>query len=709
MTAIETIRERRQNAVKRALGVLEVCKTADAETRGSLLKSVVSSLTDSAVVSAWIALTASEQDANIRRNMIRSLANVDFRQIQDLPACITLLVSCLNDPDSRAWALDALSRLAPADPAVIDPLIAIYEKQRSAKDQREILSALCQRDEFPPQLCAFMISKLDTFDADFKTYIVARLLSQDALPTASFEKLLLPSEPTRIKFIVMEHIADRSLTQDKAVTAVLQSDKDSACRLEAVWLLTESGELSPDCVAAILKAAMADPAPKVRENALLSFEHTLNKSPRVIEFLLQALDKETRPEYVRLILHLTMPHLQRHSKIIEAYTRFLSKNVDSKLAAEFYEALAKAIAWMPQLVDALIVSYTNEKDDRTKAALLKALATVVAQDERLVKIYVDALKLPEPQIQQWGIDGLMMLPLSEKNVPIVAEMTAALLIEKIPYDLRLAAAKKIARIPDKPKPLLARLKEVAEQAKESELAKVCEKACVSAAATTEADNSQWDSWIHLADVEHRAEGIFPAIYTEYFKAPEKAQRVLKALLNPKCIDSLYATYGYEVNEHTILGFLGKRKAVDDEVSQYCLSRILGGAEGSLESYLRCLIANPKFPALKTNVWTLFERGGGSSALLRELLSAAFGGIDGAGSALTERISKPMPPATLSKYITLLTENVGWPPSKALLKQLSKRKDLSVEASKQINEALAKFGDKPDESDASASGPGFADE
>jgi len=42
----------------------------------------------------------------------------------------------------------------------------------------------------------------------------------------------------------------------------------------------------------------------------------------------------------------------------------------------------------------------------------------------------------------------------------------------------------------------------------------------------------------------------------------------------------------------------------------------------------------------------------------------------------------------------------------LLKELSRNKNLSVAASKQINDALAKFGEMPD---AAALGPGFADE
>jgi hypothetical protein len=219
-------------------------------------------------------------------------------------------------------------------------------------------------------------------------------------------------------------------------------------------------------------------------------------------------------------------------------------------------------------------------------------------------------------------------------------------------------------------------------------------------------DTQWESWIHLADVEHRGDGIFPAIFTEYDKAPTKAQHILKSLLNPKCSDNLYSTYGYDVNEHTILHFLRRRHAIDDEVSQYCLSRILGGAQGSSETYLRCLMANPSFPPLQENIWKLFERGVGSSPIQRELLIAAFGGMESAAQALSARVKMPLPAATLARYVTLLSENVGWPPTRRLLQSLAANRNLSVEAARQINEALAKFGEKPN---ASAAGPGFADE
>jgi hypothetical protein len=161
-----------------------------------------------------------------------------------------------------------------------------------------------------------------------------------------------------------------------------------------------------------------------------------------------------------------------------------------------------------------------------------------------------------------------------------------------------------------------------------------------------------------------------------------------------------------VNEHTILQFLRRRHAIDDEVSQYCLSRILGGAQGSSETYLRCLMANPSFPPLQENIWKLFERGVGSSSIQRELLIAAFGGMESAAQALSARVKMPLPAATLARYVTLLSENVGWPPTRRLLQSLAANRNLSVEAARQINEALAKFGEKPN---ASAAGPGFADE
>ena len=705
MHEIQAIRERRQNAVKRALTLLELCKAADAESRASLLKTGVNALGDPAVAGAWIALAAGETDLEIRQGMIRRLADLDFRQIPDLAVCIELLVSCLAHADSRTWALACLTRIAPADPKIIEPLIAIFEKQNSAGQQNEILSVLCQREEYPPQLCSLFAARLDTFDTDFKTVILYRLLAQNALPIEAFEKLLVPSEPSKIKLLLISHMSDRSIVLDKVAAAVLRHDPDAACRTSAILLLTETGSLPADSVDALLEAASSDPEPEVRECAIAAFEHTLAKTPQVVETLLQALQKESSRPHVHLIMSLVVPHLQRSPVIVTAFLNLLKNNLNSDFTVQIYEALGNTLAWMPAMVDLLIASYTSEKDDRTKADILKALAHVNTLDERLIRLYSDALKCPEPKIQQWGVEGLMMLPLDEKQTPLIVEIASVLLTRELPYRLRLAAAKKIARIPAKSETLLKRLSQVAEQSLDKEIARVCELACIDAS-RHEVAEINWDAWHHLAAVEHRADGIFPAIYLHYEKSPTQAQRVLKALINPKCTDNLYQVYGYEVNEGTILRFLLKKKAIDDEISRYCMARILGDAQGSLETYLLCLASNPKFPALAQNVWKIFERGGGSLALMRDLLIAAYGGNEPAAHALGARFQDALPPETFLRYVRLLTENLGWPPSKPLLSSLGTRRDLSIEAANEINKALQKLGETML---ATPAAPGFADD
>jgi hypothetical protein len=61
---------------------------------------------------------------------------------------------------------------------------------------------------------------------------------------------------------------------------------------------------------------------------------------------------------------------------------------------------------------------------------------------------------------------------------------------------------------------------------------------------------------------------------------------------------------------------------------------------------------------------------------------------------------------LLKYIAFLNDNLGWPPTRKLLRELSANKKLSVDAAKQISDALAKYGETMN---VAAAGPGFADE
>ncbi len=713
MEHVQAIRERREKTVLRALTTLELYAAGDAETSSSLLQLSAKSVADPRVAARWIELLATETDQGKRQTLLRELAKLDFRQIPDSDACVTQLLSCLNQPDAREWALYCLTRIAPQNPKIIPPLVDAYRAQRDDRVARRILAMLLSIGELTDALIAFFISVLDAVNAETKTVLVKRLLERDALQPAQLAKLLIVSEPPAIKALVLDHAIDRSIQLNRAATDLLRNDPDAACRYAAAWALTETGAPTPEALDALLHAASADSDDRVRLFTICAFEHTLAKTPAVIRMLLDALKTETSVPRASLIVKLLAPHLQRAPEIVPALTTLLEANLQTEIALEIYSQLGTLAPWNAAVREFLIAACTREKEDRVKATILKPLSQLNLCDPKLVALYGEALKLPHPGIQTWGLQGILLLPATPDNVPLIAQSVEALLMPDISLHWRLALAQKLAALPEKSAALLERLKFIAANARESELKRVCEDVFNTAAsdALDTADvQIDWESWIHRAEVEHRGDGIFPALYEHYESAPAQARRVLKALLNPQCSDNLYGLYGYDVNEGVILAYLESKDAVDDDVSRFCVGRTLNQNAGTPNLYLQTLLANPTFPGLKDAVWQILEkRQDASPALLRTLLITAHSSQDAAVAAFSARMNTRSGEA-LKPYARLLLENLGWPPARALIKSLATRKDLPAALRDQLAAAMKKLGiaNAPDNPPQPA-GPGFADE
>ena len=711
MEHVQAIRERREKSVQRALTTLELYASGDAENSAALLTMSAKSGGDARVAARWIELLAAETGQGRRQALLRELAKLDFRQIPNSAACIAQLLSCLGQPDAREWALYCLTRIAPQNPQLVAPLIDAYRAQRDDRVAQRILAMLLTIGDLPDPLIAFFVSVLDAVNADTKTVLVQRLLERDALPPARLEKLLVASEPALIKVLVLDHAVDRSIRLDAAATEILRHDPDSACRTAAVWALTETGAPPAAALDALLHAAGNDPDDRVRTFAINAFEHTLAKTPAVIRALLDALPRETSPARVSLILKLLAPHLQRAPEIVPALSTLLEQNLQTELALEIYTLLGTLAPWNSDVREFLIAACAREKEDRIKAAILKPLSQLNASDPQLTALFADALKLPEPEIQTWGLQGMLLLSATPQHVPFIVQGVDALLSPDIPLRLRVALAQKFAALPEKPAALLERLKFTAEHAREVELQRVCEE-IINAAAADAVDTAavavDWDGWIHRAEVEHRGDGIFPALYEHFDANQTAARRVLKALLNPQCSDNLYGLYGYDVNEGTILGFLERKDAVDDDVSRFCIGRTLNQNAGTPNAYLQTLLANPGYPGLSDGFWQIFEkRLDASPALLRTLLIAAHGDEETAIAAFSARM-KMRSGGALKPYLRLLLENLGWPPARTLLVSLAERSDLTVELRQPLADALKKIGVKTAPNQRPA-GPGFADE
>ena len=719
MDFTQAIRERRERSVSRSLAVLEAYDASDAATRATLLQIAGKSLSDARVTARWIALLANESDQGQRQRILTYLAELDFRQVPRDSDCVMHLLSCLGQPDAREWALYCLARMAPRDPQIIAPLIAAYRAQRHDKFARRILASLLFLGNPPAELLAFFMTVLDEIDEDFKITLVKQLLEQDALNTETLEKLLAPSEPSYIKVLVLDHLIDRSILLEKPATELLRRDPDPACRYAAAWALTETGAVTPEAFDALLQAAGSDPDDRVREFSIGSFEHTLAKTPDAITGLLNGLKLETSQPRASLILKLIAPHMYRDPQIVTALQSILEGNLQTEIALQMYALLGVLAPWNEGVRSWLVDAFAKEKEDQIKAAILRPLSKLHGEDARILVLCVDAVQLPDPEIQQWGLQGVLLLPHTPENAAAIVDSASLLLSPDVDLDLRVRLALKLSLMPQKSGALFARLKEVAAQSRDSQLRKICEDVCNNALTdkigAPNADDAtvDWAEWIHRAEIEHRADGIFPAMYEHYDDDPVSARRVLKALLNPQCSTSLYGAYGYDVNDHSILSLLDRKNAIDDDVSRFCIGRVLTQDAGSPNGYLEFLSANSKYGPLKESLWPIIEkRLDANAAMLRTLLVSAHGDEAAATQALSARIAAIRGPDALLPYIRLLNENLGWPPSRELLIGLSTHPDLTGDGRVTVSNALTKLGVKEQPSSVQAvqkQGPGFADD
>lgn len=718
MEFVQAIRDRRERSVQRALALLQIYHASDAATRRTLLDASAKAAADERVAGRWIELLAAEKDQGLRQALLRALADLDFRQIPRHGECVAQLLSCLSQPDAREWALYCLKRIAAQNPAIVAPLIDAFRAQRDDAVARRILAMLAGIGDLSAPLIAFFLSVLESVDADTKTVLTGRLLERDAIPLEQLDRLLAPTEPAAIKTLVLDHLVDRSLRRDARAAEILRRDPDAGCRYAAVWALTEQGAPPPEAIDALLYAAGSDPDPRVRDFAIAAFEYALAKTPAVINSFLEFLRTETSVQRAALLLRLLAPHIQRSPEIAPALLKLVEENLQTGVALEIYALLGTLAPWNATVREGLIAACSREREDRVKAAILKPLALLNQRDARLSALYADAVALPDPEIQRWGMQGLLLLPATAEHAELLTRGAAQLLSPDIDLRLRLALAQKLSVLPNKPPALLERLKHAAENTKDSELRRVCE--AVSNSAATDALSPDdvridWESWIHRAEVEHRGDGIFPAMYEHFDEAPQQARRVLKALLNPQCSDNLYGLYGYDVNEGTILNYLDRKDGIDDDVSRFCVGRILTQEAGTPDGYLQALLANPGYAGLKDAFWQILEkRQDARPALLRTLLLVAHNGEYAAVAALSERM-QTRSRAALSPYLRLLLENMGWPPVRGLLTALSERGDINPDQRGRIADALKKFGltaappktgpapEKP------RPGPGFADD
>jgi hypothetical protein len=289
----------------------------------------------------------------------------------------------------------------------------------------------------------------------------------------------------------------------------------------------------------------------------------------------------------------------------------------------------------------------------------------------MIGLYRDALQAPDNRIRQWGVQGLLRVPMTEHQVPVVASGVESLLDASIDLQLRRLLAGKIGRIPDPPPELRAALDETVERTEDEDIRRACRRAAARWSSTAPSPGVDLARWYHQVAVEHSVRGIFPAIYGLYDESPEECARILKAsVLDPACRDPLYHN-DFPVSANTILQFLLSFDALDDDLGRYCVEQALTSPGPGF--YISVLRSRPSLPELRTAVWRMIESTANSSAssrmLLLELMILVYGDETTVAGMLRERLRQLRQPVAAIPFLRFLDANRSWPPVKAMLQVL----------------------------------------
>jgi len=666
-------------------------------------------LADGAVVGRWVELTASEADTGLKEAMLVRLAACDHRQILDMAAYIRLMVSCIAESGLRPLALEALSQLVTAYPEVVDAFVQAYAAQTSAQAKRQILLGLSQFHTLPPTLVDFISTAADHCDADVKSVLVDRLLRRDAVDAGTLGRWLAPTEPAAVKERVLQHLLDRSLLLEEATTRVLRTERESPVRLLALRALAAQAPRSTGSIQALLDTLRDDPDSQVRAEAVLVFQHTVEPTPEILPALLQALQTEKVRAVAQLILSTLVRYAGSSPAVRDGLLALTSQNLHTEVAAALYEALGRLLRWDASLLPFFLAAYERSQDDQGRSLLLEALSQWPDLDERLIGLFRDALEAPSVAIRQWGVQGLLRVPLTQEQAGTVAACVVSLLDASIDRDLRRSLARKICCIPDPAPDLRAALDETAAHTDDEEIRRACRRALARPSTRADSPAATLARWQHQVTVEHDVQGIFPAIYALYDAFPAECTRILKvAVLDPACRDKLYYDE-FPVGDSRIIQFLLSQDALDDDLCRYCLEQALASQGNAF--YVGMLRSRPAFPELRTAVWRILESTAASSeagrVLLLDLMILVYGGETAVAAALRERLSRLRYPAAAIPYLRFLNDNRGWGPVKPLLEEmLSSRALLDADNLEILRDAIKEL--VPDQ-DPERQEPGLANE
>lgn len=666
MQITESIKARRSSNREQALMLLDMVPLSDTENKYNLLASAAHYLNDAEVLNKWIGIAVTETDTSLRADMLYRITGSNLQAFADPAAFMQMLVSVLQQDEGRDTVLWLLGKLSLSYPAAKQPLINFYQQHNNADTRRLILNWLLIPKTTDETDLAFFNSILHDTDSADKRSVVSRLLLHDKLTIDQIAQLLQPMTPPAIKEIVLQYCIDRSIVPEIPLSVILRIDPEPRFRHWAILLLAVHSVKTVAMLDAIMYALKNDQDARVREAALHVFAYSISLTSETVGYLSYCLSAETDLKLALQLLQFLAPHTSKSPELTDGLLYLLQQNLHASVALSIYDILGRLVPTNPAMQEKFITAYEQEQRDDAKAIILKALSNTTGDRHEL---YLRSLRSPATGIREWAIQGLMMIPLTRENVPILVQAAPALLQPELGVDLRRQLARKLCVIPNLPAETVAVFARLNDHERDNDILRSATLAQEKAISNSGADNIDWEQWLHKADVTHDLSGIFPHIWFYFGENPNMAKQVLYACINPANGNALYSQ---NISEADILEFMIANFGIDEQLISYATSRLLQAdlrTSNMLYHYLLIVKTNPWAPELKPALWQLLELRGYRNGLnliqLDELLQIIWGAD--LEHEFKQRIAAQQTENGMMPYLQYICVNNNWTAAPAMLK------------------------------------------
>ncbi|PZR35556.1 MAG: hypothetical protein DI538_14945, partial [Azospira oryzae] len=501
---------------------------------------------------------------------------------------------------------------------------------------------------------------------DDKRLVIARLLLHDKLTIDQISQLLQPMTPAAFKEMVLRYCIDRSIVPEVPLSVILRIDPEARFRHWAIQLLAVHSVKTVAVLDAIMYALKNDQDAGVREAALQVFAYSISLTPEIVAYLNYCLSSETDIQLALQLLQFLAPHTSQSPELTDGLFCLLQQNLHASVALSIYDILGRLAPTNPAIQEKFIIAYEQEQRDDAKAIILKALSNTMGDRHEL---YLRSLRSPAAGIREWAIQGLLMIPLTRENVPIVVQAAPVLLQPELRHELRRQLARKLSVIPNLPAETVAVFARLNDHETDGDILRSATLAQEKAISHNGSASIDWEQWLYKANVSYDLDGIFPHIWFYFSENIDMAKQVLYACMNPANSNALYAQ---SVSEADILEFMIANFGIDEQLISYATSRLVQAdlrSNGKLYHYLLIIKTNPSAPELKPALWQLLELRGYRNELnliqLDELLHIIYG--TDLENEFKQRIAAQQTENGLLPYLQYISVNNNWEAAPAILK------------------------------------------